>query len=51
MTAGLQALFVGAVVGVLPYLLPSGGRVDELTESVTADDECVLVVGGGPGAG
>ncbi len=53
MTAGFQALFVGAVavVGEFPYLLPSGGSVGELTEGVTADGECVLAVGGGHGCG
>lgn len=55
MTTGFQTLFVGAVavVGEFPYLLPSGGSVGELTESVAADGECVVVVGGGhgPGAG
>lgn len=51
MTADFQALLVGAVavVGEFPYLLPCGGSVGELTESVTADGECVLAVGGGHG--
>lgn len=51
MTAGFQALFVGAVavVGEFPYLQPSGGSVGELTESVRVDGESVLAVGGGHG--
>lgn len=53
-TAGFRVLFVGAVAAVVeesPYLLPFGGSVGELTESVTADGEGAVVVGGGHGDG
>lgn len=53
MTAGFRALFVAAAaaVGQFPYLLPSGGSVDGLAGSGTADGENVLAVGGGHGDG
>lgn len=47
MITGFQVLLAGAVAGESPYLLPSGGSVGELIESVTVDGGRVLAVGGG----
>lgn len=49
MTAEILTLVVEAVAGDPPYLLSSGGSVGELNESLTADGERVLAVGGGHG--
>lgn len=44
---GFQALLAGAAAGDSLYLLPSGGNVGELIESVTVDGGRAFAVGGG----